>query len=222
MQKFRLNSQEIETATQYFADKNLLAECFLVYDLVPNGNLFRYLDVKKGDGQILEWSTRVFIINSIAKGIEYLHAVSINKPSLFHQNISAKNVLIDQQFKALLSDSGLHELLTNDTVFSVLKANARMGYLALEFTSTGRFTKKSDIYAFGVLIFQILSGKRKYTTSLRAAAESCRFQELIDSNLHGSFFEPDATKIAKVVVWCTHDSPEERPSMETIIRELGY
>lgn len=284
MQKFSLNSQEIETATQYFADKNLLGksnysvtykgtlrdgsavaikriaktsckseeaeflkglnvltslryenlvklrgfccsrgrgECFLVYDFVPNGNLFHYLDVKEGDGQILEWTTRVSIINSIAKGIEYLHAFSVNKPALVHQNISAKNVLMDQQFKPLLSDSGLHKLLTNDTIFSVLKASAGMGYLAPEYTNTGRFTEKSDIYAFGVLIFQILSGKRKYTTSMRAAAESCRFQELIDANLHGSFFEPDAAKIAKVAVLCTHDSPEERPSMETIIQELS-
>ncbi|XP_022890282.1 LRR receptor-like serine/threonine-protein kinase GSO2 [Olea europaea var. sylvestris] len=284
MQKFRLNSQEIETATQYFADKNLLGksnysvtykgtlrdgsavaikritktsckseeaeflkglnivtslrhenlvrlrgfccsrgrgECFLVYDFIPNGNLFRYLDFKEGDGQILEWSTRVSIINSIAKGIEYLHAFSMNKPSLVHQNISAKNVLIDQQFKPLLSDSGLHKLLTNDTIFSVLKTSAGMGYLAPEYTNTGRFTEKSDVYAFGVLVFQILSGKRKYTTSMRAAAESCRFQELIDANLHGSFFEPDAVKIAKVAVLCTHDYPEERPSMETIIQELS-
>ncbi|KAL2555994.1 Leucine-rich repeat protein kinase family protein [Forsythia ovata] len=286
MQKFRLNLQEIETATQYFADKNLLGksnysvtykgilrdgsvvaikritktsckseeaeflkglnvltslrhenlvrlrgfccsrgrgECFLVYDFVPNGNLFQYLDVKEGtDGQILQWSIRVSMINSLAKAIEYLHAFNVNKPALVHQNISAKNVLVDQQFKPLLSDSGLHKLLTNDTIFSVLKASAGMGYLAPEYTNTGRFTDKSDIYAFGVLIFQILSGKRKYTTSMRAAAESCRFQELIDENLHGSFFEPEAAKIARVAVLCTHDTPEERPSMETIIQELDY
>lgn len=136
MQNFRLNLQEIETATQYFAEKNLLGksnysvtyrgtlrdgsvvavkritkssckseeaeflkglntltslrhenlvmlrgfccsggrgECFLVYDYVPNGSLFRYLDSKEGDGQILEWSTRVSIINGIAKGLSHTY-----------------------------------------------------------------------------------------------------------------------------------------------------
>lgn len=144
----------------------------------------------------------------------------MNKPSLVHQNISAKNVLIDQWSKPLLSDSCLHKLLTNDTVFSTLKASAAMGYLAPEYTTTGRFTEKSDVYAFGVLVFQILSGKRKYVTSMRASAESCSL-EFIDANLHGKFNEPEAAMLAKVAVLCTHESPEQRPSMETIVQELS-
>ncbi|KAK4489453.1 hypothetical protein RD792_005262 [Penstemon davidsonii] len=282
MQNFRLNLQEIETATQYFAEKNLLGksnysvtykgmlrdgsivsvkritktsckseegeflkglkiltslknenlvrlrgfccsrgrgECFLVYDFVSNGNLFKYLDLKEGDGRFLEWPVRVSIIKGIAKGMEYLHGWKVNKPSLVHQNISAKNVLIDHQFKPLLSDSGLHKLLTNDTVFSALKASAAMGYLAPEYTTTGRFTEKSDIYAFGVLIFQILSGKRKYANSMRVAAESCSL-EFIDTNLNGRFYEQEAARIAKVAVSCTNECPDERPSMETIVQEL--
>ncbi|KAL0400871.1 UNVERIFIED_CONTAM: LRR receptor kinase SERK2 [Sesamum latifolium] len=283
MQNFRLNLQEVESATQYFAEKNLLGksnysvtykgmlrdgsvvavkritkssckseeaeflkglniltslrhenlvmlrgfccskgrgECFLVYDFVPNGSLFRYLDLKEGDGQILEWSTRVSIIKGIAKGIEYLHDCKVNKPSLVHQNISAKNVLIDHRLKPMLSDSCLHKLLTNDTIFSALKASAAMGYLAPEYSTTGRFTEKSDIYAFGVLVFQILSGKRKYSTSMRASAESSSL-EFIDGNLHGNFCEPEAAMLAKVAILCTHESPEERPSMETIVQELN-
>ena len=85
----------------------------------------------------------------------------MNKPAIVHQNISAASVLIDQRNRPLLSDSGLHKLLTNDTVFSTLKDSAAMGYLAPEYSPTGRFTEKSDIYAFGVLLFQILSGFEK-------------------------------------------------------------
>ncbi|KAK6155829.1 hypothetical protein DH2020_010077 [Rehmannia glutinosa] len=282
MRNFRLNLQEVETATQYFAEKNLLGksnysvtyrgtlrdgsvvavkritkssckseeaeflkglnvltslrhenlvmlrgfccsrgrgECFLVYDFVPKGSLLGYLDLKEGDCQILEWSTRVSIIKGIAKGIEYLHGCKVNKPSLVHQNISAKNVLIDQKSKPLLSDSCLHKLLTNDTVFSALKASAGMGYLAPEYTTTGRFTQKSDIYAFGVLVFQILSGKRKYSTTMRACAESCSL-DFIDVNLHGKFCEHEAEMLAKVAVLCTSESPEDRPLMETIAQQL--
>lgn len=96
-----------------------------------------------------------------------------------------------------------------------------MGYLAPEYTSTGRFTEKSDTYAFGILLFQILSGKQKVTSSIRLAAEGNRFQELVDRNLHGRFFEYEAAKIARIALLCTHESPMERPSMDAIIPELG-
>ncbi|XP_052176715.1 LRR receptor kinase SERK2 [Diospyros lotus] len=284
LQSFRFNLEEVESATQYFARKNLLGrsnfsatyrgilrdgsfvaiksitktsckseeaeflrglniltslkhenlvrlrgfccsrgrgECFLIYDFVPNGHLLCYLDLKEGDNRVLEWPTRVSIISGIAKGIEHLHGCNINKPALVHQNISAEKVLIDQRFKPLLSDSGLHKLLTNDTVFSVLKASAAMGYLAPEYTTTGRFTEKSDIYAFGVLVFQILSGKRKLPSSIRSAAESCRFSDFIDKNLRGNFPEYEALKLAKIALMCTHECPEKRPSMEAIIQDLG-
>lgn len=150
-----------------------------------------------------------------------MHGCKVNKPALVHQNICAENVLLDQRFKPLLSNSGLHKLLTNDTVFSALKASAAMGYLAPEYSTTGRFTERSDIYAFGVLIFQILSGKRKFTSSMRSAAESSKFHDLMDVNLHGRFSESEATKLAKIALLCTHECPEERPTMETIVREIG-
>ena len=145
----------------------------------------------------------------------------MNKPPVVHQNISAEKVLIDHRFKPSLSDSGLHKLLTNDTVFSALKACAAMGYLAPEYTTTGRFTEKSDIYAYGVLVLQILSGKRKLTSSIRVATELCKFPDFIDKNLHGRFSEHEAATIVKVALMCTHESPEKRPSMEAIIQELG-
>ncbi|XP_073306327.1 uncharacterized protein [Primulina huaijiensis] len=283
MQNFRFNLQEVECATQYFSDKNLLGksnysmtykgklrdgsvvavkritktsckseeaeflkglnvltslrnenlvrlrgfcfsrgrgECFLVYDFVPNGSLFQYLDLEEVDGRVLEWSTRVSIINGIAKGIEYLHRCKVNKPSLVHQNISAKNVLIDQQIKPLLSDSGLHKLLTSDTIYSSLKASAAMGYLAPEYTTTGRFTEKSDVYAFGVLVFQILSGKRKYDISMRAVAELGNL-EFVDTNILGKFYIPEAKLLARVAVSCTNELPEDRPSMEAIVQDIS-
>lgn len=152
----------------------------------------------------------------------YLHAYKANKPIIVHQNISADKVLIDQRYNPLLADSGLYKLLTNDIVFSALKASAAKGYLAPEYATTGRFAETSDVYAFGVLLFQILSGNHKIiTSSMRLAAESLRFKELIDPNLHGRFFEYEAAKLAKMALLCTHDSPFERPSMEAIVNELG-
>ncbi|KAA8520508.1 hypothetical protein F0562_014764 [Nyssa sinensis] len=193
-------------------------ECFLFYDFVPNGNLLQYLDVKAGSGNVLEWSTRSSIIKGIAKGIGYLHG---NKPALVHQNISAEKVLVDEQYSPLLSDSGLHKLLVDDIVFSTLKASAAMGYLAPEYTTTGRFTEKSDVYAFGMIIFQILSGKRKITQLIRQGAKSCKFEDFIDPNLEGNFSESEAARLGEIALLCTHESPNHRLTMEVVMQELS-
>ncbi|KAJ6679479.1 LRR RECEPTOR-LIKE SERINE/THREONINE-PROTEIN KINASE-RELATED [Salix purpurea] len=196
-------------------------ECFLIYDFVPNGNLVQYLDVKDGSGKVLEWTTRISIINGIAKGIAYLHGSKGNKRALVHQNISAEKVFIDGWYNPMLSDSGLHKLLADDVVFSMLKASAAMGYLAPEYTTTGRFTEKSDIYAFGMIVLQILSGKRNITQLTHHAAESCRFEDFIDANLEGNFSESEAAKLGRIALCCTNESPNHRPTMEAVMQELG-
>uniref|UniRef100_A0A0V0IPS4 Putative LRR receptor-like serine/threonine-protein kinase GSO1-like n=1 Tax=Solanum chacoense TaxID=4108 RepID=A0A0V0IPS4_SOLCH len=196
-------------------------ECFLIYDFVPNGNLLQYLDVKDGKGKVLDWSTRLSIIKCIARGIHYLHGNKGGKPALVHRNISAEKVLVDQHYNPLLSDSGLHKLLADDIVFSTLKESAAMGYLAPEYTTTGRFTEKSDLYAFGMIIFQILSGRRKITPSNHQGAELCRFEDFIDPNLWGNFVEAEAVQMAKVALLCTHESPNQRPDIEIVMQELN-
>ncbi|XP_044491493.1 MDIS1-interacting receptor like kinase 2 [Mangifera indica] len=193
-------------------------ECFLIYDFVPNGSLLQYLDVKQGSDKVLEWSIRISIIHGIAKGIGYLHG---KRTGLVHQNLSAEKVLIDRRYKPVLSDSGLHKLLADDIVFSMLKASAAMGYLAPEYTNTGRFTEKSDIYAFGMIVFQILSGKRKFNQLARLAVESSKVEEFIDKNLEGKFSEPEASKLARIALLCTHESPSHRPSIENVMQELN-
>lgn len=151
----------------------------------------------------------------------YLHESKGNKPALVHQNISAEKVLIDQRYNPLLAGSGLHKLLADDIVFSTLKASAAMGYLAPEYTTTGRFTERSDVYAFGIILFQILSGKRMISQTTRQAAESCKLEEFIDGNLEGKFSETEAAKLGRLGVLCTHECPYQRPTMEIVMQELS-
>ncbi|KAK6274889.1 hypothetical protein POUND7_004598 [Theobroma cacao] len=196
-------------------------ECFLMYDFASKGNLSKYLDIEGGGEQILDWSTRISIINGIAKGMEYLHRSEANKQPIVHRNISVEKVFIDQQFNPLIADSGLHKILADDVVYSTLKVSAAMGYLAPEYITTGRFTEKTDIFAFGVIILQILSGKLQLTSSMRLGAESSKFEDFIDTNLRGEFSESMAAKLGKIALSCTHEHPDDRPSMETIIKELN-
>ncbi|XP_061346947.1 probable leucine-rich repeat receptor-like serine/threonine-protein kinase At3g14840 [Gastrolobium bilobum] len=195
-------------------------ECFLIYDFVSNGSLLQYLDVKRSYAKVLEWSTRVSIIHGIAKGIGYLHGRKGRKHALVHQNISAEKVLLDARYNSLLADSGLHKLLADDVVFSSLKASAAMGYLAPEYTSTGRLTEKSDVYAFGVIVFQLLTGKRNISELSHQWVENASIKDIVDENLEGKFSESEAAKLVTVALLCTHESPHHRPSMDNVMQEL--
>lgn len=130
-------------------------------------------------------------------------------------------MFINRPYNPLISDSGLHKLLADDIVFSMLKASAAMGYLAPEYTTTGRFTEKSDVYAFGIIILQILSGKRNITQLTHHAAEACKFEDFIDAKLEGNFSESEAAKLGRIALCCTNESPNHRPTMETVMQELG-
>lgn len=154
-------------------------------------------------------------------GIGYLHGKKGSKHySLVHQNISAEKVLLDSRYNSLLADSGLHKLLADDVVFSTLKASAAMGYLAPEYATTGRFTEKSDVYAFGVIVFQLLIGKHDITLLSRQWEETGNLKDIIDENLEGNFLESEAEKLARLALVCTNESPHLRPTMEDIMREL--
>ncbi|KAG4188581.1 hypothetical protein ERO13_A08G173700v2 [Gossypium hirsutum] len=197
------------------------SECFLIYDFASKGNLSKYLDVEDGGEPVLDWPTRISIINGIATGIGYLHKSEASKPPIVHRNISVEKVLIDHQFSPLIADSGLHKILADDIVYSALKVSAAMGYLAPEYVTTGRFTEKTDIFAFGVIILQILSGKLQLTSSMRLGAECSRFEDFVDANLKGEFSESMAAKLGEIALRCTNQHPNDRPCMETIIKELN-
>ncbi|KAL2595209.1 hypothetical protein AAZX31_11G029700 [Glycine max] len=196
-------------------------ECFLIYDFATMGNLSQYLDIEDGSSHVLEWSKRVSIIKGIANGIGYLHSNEESKPTIVHQNISVENVLLDYQFNPLIRDAGLPMLLADDVVFSALKVSAAMGYLAPEYITTGRFTEKSDIYAFGVIILQVLSGKTTIGSSIRTAVESFRFDDSVDTNLKGIYSKSEAATLSKLAIQCTNELPDERPTMVDVIQELS-
>ncbi|GJM94101.1 hypothetical protein PR202_ga10717 [Eleusine coracana subsp. coracana] len=216
-------------ALRGFCCSRARGECYLVYDLVPNGSLSQFLDVDASAsaaaaGRVLGWATRISIIKGVAKGIEYLHSTRPNKPRpLVHQNISADKVLLDYTYKPLISGCGLHKLLVDDLVFSTLKASAAMGYLAPEYTTVGRLSEKSDVYAFGVIVLQVLTGKRKTRTTQppSPASDNSDVDELVDANLRGSYSPAEAAMLAKIVAACTNEDPDRRPTMTELLQELG-
>ncbi|XP_027334051.1 leucine-rich repeat receptor protein kinase EMS1-like isoform X2 [Abrus precatorius] len=196
-------------------------EWFFIYEFATRGNVSQYLDKEDGSDHVLEWFKRVSIIRGIAKGIGYLHSNEASKPTIVHQNISVEKVVLDDQFNPLIMDAGLPKVLADDVVFSALKVSAAMGYLAPEYVTTGRFTEKSDIYAFGVIVLQVLSGKTLIGGSIRMAVQSSRFEDFIDSNMKGVYSKSEAAILSKLAMLCTHELPEQRPTMVEVIQELS-
>ena len=153
--------------------------------------------------------------------MEYLHRNEWNKGGIIHQNISVEKVVLDEQMRPLIVDCGLLKLLADDVVYSALKVSAALGYMAPEYISTGRFTEKSDVYAYGVIILQVLSGKTVLSTAVRAAAESGNVGELMDMKLEGKYSESEGAGLTKLALDCTNDDPLSRPTMEWVVRELS-
>ncbi|AQK78347.1 Somatic embryogenesis receptor kinase 1 precursor [Zea mays] len=195
--------------------------CFLVYEFMTNGSLSRYLDAKESDAAdaaaVLDWPTRVSIIKGVAKGIEYLHS-----SKLAHQSISADKVLLDHLHAPRLSGAGLHRLLADDVVFAALKDSAAMGYLAPEYATTGRSTdKQGDVYAFGVVVLQVLAGRRAVSPPHLQQDGGGRLDDLVDPRLRGRFSRAEAAKLAGVALLCTAEAPAQRPAMAAVLQQLG-
>ncbi|XP_057719209.1 cold-responsive protein kinase 1-like [Arachis stenosperma] len=136
---------------------------------------------------------------------------------MVHQNILVEKVLLDNQFNPLIMDAGFPKLLADDIVYSAPKVGVAMGYLALEYITTGRITKKSDVYAFGVIVLQVLSEKTIVGDSIRMAVEFLRFDDFVDTNLKGKYSKPEAAILSKIAVMCIHELSEQRPNMVEVI-----
>lgn len=137
-----------------------------------------------------------------------------------HQNISAEKILLDHHLTPRLSVPGLHKLLADDVVFSTLKASAAMGYLAPEYATTGRFTEKSDVFAFGIVVLQVITGRRA-VSQLKVSTVANDLDSLIDENLNGVFSRTEAAKLAAIAALCTSETASQRPTMEAVVQQLS-
>ncbi|XP_078448043.1 LRR receptor kinase BAK1-like [Wolffia australiana] len=193
-------------------------ECFLVFDYAPNGNLSQYLETKGkvSNPRVLTWPERVAIVNGVARGLEYLHS----KAGMIHQNLSTDKILLGERCKALISGACVQRLLADDVVYSSQKASAAMGYLAPEYATAGRFSEKSDVYAFGVIVLQILTGK-SMANPMRPFADPCKLEDLVDPRLELKYPRSEAAKLVAMALACTSEAPSLRPGMAMVVQDLG-
>ncbi|XP_073299291.1 lysM domain receptor-like kinase 3 isoform X1 [Primulina huaijiensis] len=213
-------------------------ELFLVYEYAQKGSLRNHLHDPQTKGHTsISWVTRVQIALDAARGLEYIHEHT--KPHYVHRDIKTSNILLDSSFRAKISDFGLAKLVmkTHDDEESVTRVVGTYGYLAPEYLRDGHATSKSDVYAFGVVLFELISGKEAMTRSserrslvsivvaaLRNAPDSMSMSSLkdhIDPHLMDLYPHDCLFKMAMLAKQCVDEDPILRPDMKQLVISLS-
>ncbi|KAL6840322.1 hypothetical protein ACP4OV_030132 [Aristida adscensionis] len=199
----------------------------LVYEYMPNGSLDQYLFASSS--MSLNWKTRHQIAVGIAKGLAYLHEEC--RDCIIHCDIKPQNILLDASFVPKVADFGLAKLLGRDFSRVLTSMRGTVGYLAPEWISGEAITTKADVFSYGMLLFEIISGKRNLEdieTSketffpvlvarklLEGEVHTLIRSELIDGVNIGEF-----ERACKVACWCIQDNESSRPTMGEIVKIL--
>lgn len=200
----------------------------LVYNLFPNGSLESFIFPPDNINLFLGWEKLQQISLGIAKGIEYLHE-GCNHPIL-HFDINPHNVLLDDNFTPKISDFGLAKLCSkNLSVVSMTNAKGTLGYMAPEVFSRnfGNVSLKSDIYSYGMLLLEMVGGRKNMDMSSRETLHVLYpdwIHNLLEGDIHIHIDEECDAKIAKklaiVGLWCIQWQPVNRPSIKTVVQML--
>ncbi|XP_031740118.1 LRR receptor-like serine/threonine-protein kinase FEI 2 isoform X1 [Cucumis sativus] len=201
----------------------------LIYDFLPGGSLDEALHGLRTEGsEQLDWDARLNIIMGAAKGLAYLHHDC--SPRIIHRDIKSSNILLDANLEARVSDFGLAKLLEDEESHITTIVAGTFGYLAPEYMQSGRATEKTDVYSFGVLVLEVLSGKRPTDASfiekglnivgwLNFLVTENRQREIVDLQCEGMQAE-SLDALLSVAIRCVSSSPEERPTMHRVVQIL--
>ncbi|PRQ46554.1 putative protein kinase RLK-Pelle-PERK-1 family [Rosa chinensis] len=207
------------------------SERLLVYEFVPNNTMEFHLH---GKGRpTMDWSTRLKIALGSAKGLAYLHEDC--HPKIIHRDIKAANILLDFKFECKVADFGLAKLSSDLNTHVSTRVMGTFGYLAPEYASSGKLTDKSDVFSFGVMLLELITGRRPVDAShtyiedslvewarpvLTRALESDDFDELVDPRLQNSFDHNEMARMVACAAACVRHSARRRPRMSQVVRAL--
>ncbi|KAF9599285.1 hypothetical protein IFM89_036583 [Coptis chinensis] len=202
----------------------------LVYEFVPRGSLDNHLFGRGSNGIPLSWSIRMKVALGAAKGLAFLHSTETN---VIHRDFNSSNILLDLNYSVKLSGFGLAK---NGPIGDESHVSTRVmgtyGYAAPEYVSTGHLTAKSDVYGFGVVLLEILCGRRAVDRNRPSVEHNLvewakpylkqtrKIVRVLDIHLKGQYSLGDAKKIANIALQCTSNEAKHRPKMDEIVKAL--
>jgi len=200
-------------------------ELLLVYEYMANSSLDRFLFGERRDS--LNWKQRYDIILGTARGLAYLHEEF--HVCIIHRDIKTANILLDDDFQAKIADFGLARLLPEDQSHLSTRFAGTLGYMAPEYEIHGQLSEKVDIYSFGVVVLEIICGRKSNEVNndpngeyLLGRAwrlyENDKHQELVDETLDPNEYTTQEVKgIIEIALLCLQSSPAVRPSMSEVV-----
>lgn len=201
----------------------------LVYEFIPNGNLFEHLHDDSDDYTMTTWEVRLRIALDIAGALSYLHSAASSP--IYHRDIKSTNIMWDEKYRAKVSDFGTSRTVTVDHTHLTTVVSGTVGYMDPEYFQSSQFTDKSDVYSFGVVLAELITGEksisfqraqefRTLTTYFILAMKENRLSDIIDARIRDGCKLNQVTAIATIAKKCLNMKGRKRPSMREVYMEL--
>ncbi|KAM7488667.1 hypothetical protein LguiB_026151 [Lonicera macranthoides] len=251
----RLNSMSKQGAPEFWTEITMLSkfrhihlvsligycdsydEMILVYQYMARGtiadHLYKFGRKDNNNNVPLCWVQRLKICIGAARGLDYLHTGTGTKHRVIHRDVKSSNILLDENWTAKISDFGMSKTgpVNQSCTHVSTHVKGTVGYLDPEYFLTHRLTRKSDVYAFGVVLFEVLCGRPAVDLRLhedqRGLARWAQYcvkegivERIIDPNLKWEIFPDSLLAFVKVANKCLHVCPRKRPTMTEVVAEL--
>ncbi|KAJ0702163.1 putative protein kinase RLK-Pelle-CrRLK1L-1 family [Helianthus annuus] len=205
-------------------------EMILVYEYMPNGTLYHHLHKAS---TCLNWIQRMEIAIGAGCGLDYLHTGVGTEHGIIHRDVKSSNILLDKNLVAKISDFGLSKIgpINQSSSFVDASVKGTFGYLDPEYFYTHKLSRKTDVYAFGVVLFELLSGRLAVDKS--KGDEECslvrwaqkyvkerKFSQMVDPNITGTIFRKCIRQFAQIADRCVNSKPKQRPTMREVVGSL--
>ncbi|GLJ15912.1 hypothetical protein SUGI_0262940 [Cryptomeria japonica] len=200
-------------------------EQVLVYDLMENGSLADYFF--SSTRPCLTWPQRFKILVGIARGLSYLHEDA--KPAILHRDVKAANVLLDEELSPLVADFGMAKFKTAGKTHYTTRTVGTMGYVAPEYALYGYLNDKSDVFSFGIIVLELLTGRRAFESRTNRLehvlvsdwvvdmSQNGKSGEIIDERIRHSGYRQSMERVLLLALQCAHPRVGCRPSIGEVL-----
>ncbi|XP_023750652.1 BRASSINOSTEROID INSENSITIVE 1-associated receptor kinase 1 [Lactuca sativa] len=206
-------------------------ERLLVYPYMANGSVASCLRDRPATQPALDWPVRKRIALGAARGLAYLHDHC--DPKIIHRDVKAANILLDEEFEAVVGDFGLAKLMDYKDTHVTTAVRGTIGHIAPEYLSTGKSSEKTDVFGYGVMLLELITGQRAFDLArlanddevmlldwVKGLLRDKKLETLVDADLDGNYVDDEVEQLIQVALLCTQGTALERPKMSEVVRML--